>query len=112
VRRFVVNWIVIVVAVFIAAVLLPRRVTYASTADLAVFAVILGLLDAFILPILRVISFPLTLVTFGLFSLVLNALMFWLAASVEGHVTVAGFGWAFVAALIVSAVNLVIGRAL
>ncbi len=111
-RGFVVNWIVIVVAVFIAAALLQGQITYRSTADIALFAVILGLLDAFVLPILRVISFPLTVITFGLFSLVLNALLFWLAATVEGNIGVASFVTAFIAAIIVSAVNVVLGRAL
>ena len=99
-------------AVFIAAALLPGQISYKSTTDVAIFAVVLGLLDAFVLPILKVLSFPLNLATFGLFSLVLNALLFWLAAVVEGHITVAGFVTVFIAALIVSAVNLVAGRAL
>ncbi len=111
-KGFVVNWVVIVIAVFIAAALLPTQITYRSTADVAIFALILGLLDAFVLPVLRVISFPLTLVTFGLFSLVLNALLFWLAAIVEGNIGVAGFITVFIAAIIVSAVNVVVGRAL
>lgn len=111
-RRFVVNWVVIVIAVFLAAKLFPEQITYQSTTDLAIFAIVLGLLDAFILPILKILSFPLNLVTFGLFSLVLNALLFWLAAALEGHVTVAGFISALIAAVIVSAVNLVIGRLL
>ena len=107
-----INWVAIVVAVFIAARLLPEQITYRSTADIALFAVILGLLDAFILPILSLISFPLNLVTFGLFSLVLNALLFWLAAVVEGNIGVENFITVFIAALVVSAVNLVVGRVL
>lgn len=111
-RRFIVNWVAIVVAVFIASALLPGQITYRSTTDIALFAVVLGLLDAFILPILRLISFPLNLVTFGLFTLVLNALLFWLAAVVEGNITVANAVTVFIAALIVSAVNMVVGRVL
>jgi putative membrane protein len=112
VKRFIVNWLAILVAVFIAAALLQGQVTYRSTTDVAIFAIVLGLLDAFLLPVLKILSFPITLVTFGLFSLVLNALMFWLAASLEGHVAVDGFLTAFIAALIVSAVNLVVSRLL
>jgi len=112
VKRFVVNWIVIVVAVFIAAALLPHKLTYASTADIAIFAVVLGVLDAFALPVLKILSFPINLATFGLFSLVLNALLFWLATVVEGNIQVDGALTVFIAALIVSATNLVLGRAL
>ncbi|MGH2458005.1 MAG: phage holin family protein [Chloroflexota bacterium] len=111
-RRFIVNWVVIVVAVFIATALLPGKITYGSPTDIAIFAIVLGLLDAFLLPILKVLSFPINLITFGLFSLVLNALLFWLATVVEGNIQVAGVLTVFIAALIVSAVNLVLGRAL
>ncbi|HLG51897.1 MAG: phage holin family protein [Chloroflexi bacterium] len=111
-RRFVANWVVIVLAVFIAAWLLPTRITYGSTADVLLFALVLGLLDAFVGPVLRVLSFPLTVVTFGLFSLVINAILFWLAAILVGNVEVSGFLSALLGALIISAVNLVIGHLL
>lgn len=111
-RRFVVNWVVIVVAVYLAAKLLPGKISYQSTVDLLTFAVVLGLLDAFVLPVLKILSFPLNLISFGLFSLVLNAALFWAAAALEGHVTVAGFFSALIAAIIVSVVNLVVGHLL
>lgn len=116
-KPFIVNWVVIVIAVFIATALLPGQIQYGSVRDIAVFAVVLGLLDAFVRPVLKVLSFPINLATFGLFSLVLNALLFWLATVVERNVSVGGSGLQylvnlFIAALIVSAVNLVVGRAL
>jgi putative membrane protein len=110
--RLVVNWLVIVVAVFLAAQLLPGQIIYYSFTGLAIFALVLGLLNAFVAPIIKLLTFPLTLLTLGLFSLVVNALMFWLAASLSGSVAVSGFVSAFIAALIVSAVNLVLGRLL
>lgn len=108
--RLVVNWLVIVVAVVLAAQLLPGQIVYRSFADVALFAVVLGLLNAFVAPVIKLLTFPLTLLTLGLFSLVVNALMFWLAASLSGHVVVSGFATAFIAALIVSVVNLFLGR--
>lgn len=111
-KRFVVNWLVIVIAVFIAIALLPGQITPRSTSDVLVFALVLGLLDAFVAPILKILSFPLNLLTFGLFSLVLNALLFWLAVVLEGHISVTGFVTVFLAALVVSAVNLIVGRLL
>lgn len=110
--RFVTNWIVIVIAVFIAVALLPGHISYRSTTDILIFALVLGLLDAFVAPVLRIISLPLTIITFGLFSLVLNAILFWLATVLEGNISVDGFLYIFIAALIVSAVNLVVGRLL
>jgi putative membrane protein len=109
VTHFILNWAVIVVAVFIAAALLPG-LTYASTADVLVFGLILGLLNAFVAPILRLLTLPIRLLTFGLFTLIINAALFWFAAILEGNVRVAGFLTALLAALIVSAVNVVFGR--
>lgn len=108
--RFALNWSLIVIAVFIAATLLPGQISYGSTQDVLIFALVLGLLNAFVAPILRLLTFPITLLTFGLFSLVINAALFWLAAGLVGDVKVAGFLTAILAALIVSTVNLVFGR--
>ena len=57
-----------------------RFVTYESETAVLIFGVVLGLLTAYIKPVLGVISFPVTCLTFGLFTLVLNALLFGLAA--------------------------------
>lgn len=108
--RFVLNWAVIVVAVFVATKLLPGQITYGSTNDILLFALVLGLLNAFVAPILRLITFPIRLLTLGLFTLVINAGLFWLAAVLVGNVQVAGFVTAILAALIVSVVNLVFGH--
>ena len=112
-NRLVVNWLAIVIAVWLATRILPTgTVVYSSIEGLAVFALVLGLLNAFIAPIIRFLTFPITLVTLGLFSLVINALMFWLAAALSGGVGVSNFLWAFVAAFLVSIVNLVVANLL
>ncbi|MCI0549235.1 MAG: phage holin family protein [Candidatus Rokubacteria bacterium] len=66
---------------------------------------LLGLLNAFVRPVLLILTLPITLVTLGLFLLVLNGLCFWLVASVIRGVHVAGFWAAFLGALVVSAVS-------
>lgn len=112
-RRIAVNWLAIVIAVWLASRYLPAgKVVYSSLEGLAVFALVLGLLNAFVAPIIRFLTFPITLVTLGLFSLVINALMFWLATVLSGGVGVSSFLWAFVAAIFVSVVNLVVGNLL
>ena len=108
--RFVLNWVVVVVAVVIATKLLPGQISYGATSDLLLFALVLGLLNAFVAPILRLLTCPIQLLTLGLFTFVINAGLFWLAAVVEGNVQVAGFLTAFLAALIVSVVNLAFGH--
>lgn len=68
-------------------------------------ALTLGILNALVRPILLFLTLPINILTLGLFTLVINALMVWLAASIITGVTIAGFWWAFAAALIVSIVT-------
>lgn len=108
--RFVVNVVAIVIAVYVAKQVLPAGdVSFGGLRNLVIFAVVLGLLNAFVRPVIRLLTCPLALMTLGLFSLIVNAAMFWLAAVLTSQVQVRGFFVAFIAALIVSAVNLVIG---
>jgi len=65
-------------------------------------SLVLGLLNIFIRPILFILTLPLTIVTFGLFAFVLNALIFWLAASVIDGFTVSGFLPALIGSLLVA----------
>ena len=108
-NRILISWLVIVIAVVIAAQLLPGQIVYNGFRNLAIFALILGLLNAFVSPVIKLLTFPISLLTLGLFSFVVNAVMFWFA-SYLGHLTVANFGSAFIAALIVSVVNVVVGK--
>lgn len=69
-------------------------------------ALVIGLLNATVGMALKLVTFPLTIVTFGFFILVINALMFWAASFVKGF-HVAGFWAAFFGSLIVTAISLV-----
>ena len=91
-------------AILLAAYVVPGvRVDGFTSALLA--GLVLGLINAIIRPILVFLTFPITLLTLGLFLLVLNALCFWFAAAVVGGVHVRGFLPAFLGALIVSIVS-------
>jgi putative membrane protein len=111
VNRILINWVVIVIAVIIATKLLPGDISYNGFRELAIFALILGLLNTVVAPVIKLLTFPISIVTLGLFSLVINAVMFWVAAAIV-HVGVADFGTAFIAALIVSVVNMILSRVL
>lgn len=75
-----------------------------------IVAVILGLLNITIRPILFVLTLPITLITFGLFAIVLNGILFWFVASfVEGFV-VDGFVPAIIGALALSIVGWVLNK--
>ena len=75
-------------------------------------ALVIGLLNAVLRPVLVVLTLPVTLVTVGLFLFVVNALMFWAAASVLDGFYVSGFGAAFLGSLIYSVLMLVVNTAL
>ena len=91
-------------AILLAASVVPgvgvRSVTSALIAGL-----VLALINAIIRPVLVFLTFPITLVTLGLFIFVLNAFCFWLASMFVPGLTVRGFWAAFLGALIVSVVS-------
>jgi len=69
-----------------------RLVAYESRTAVFVFALVLGLINATIRPVLRILTLPLTCLTFGLFALVLNAALFGLAAWLTPGMTVTTWG--------------------
>lgn len=75
-------------------------------------ALILGLLNAVLRPVLVVLTLPVTIVTVGLFLFVINAFMFWAAAGVLDGFHVTGFGAALLGSLIYSVLGLLIESAL
>lgn len=62
-------------------------VTYDRVSSVLIFGLVLGLLDAFLKPVLNAVTLPLTCLTFGLFAFVLNAAMFALAAAIVPGIT-------------------------
>jgi putative membrane protein len=73
-------------------------------------AVILGIVNAILRPILFVLSLPVVILTLGLFTLVINAITFWLVAHLGLGLSVDGFGAAFVAALVLSIVSFLLSH--
>lgn len=68
-------------------------------------AIVLGLVNALIRPLLQILSLPITILTLGIFALVINALMFWLASKIAPGFEVVGFSAAFWGALVFSIVS-------
>lgn len=79
-------------AVIVVASLLPNQVDYRSWTAVGLFALIVGLLNAFLRPVVRVLTAPIGCVTLGLFSIVINGAMFWLAAQTNVGVTATFLG--------------------
>jgi putative membrane protein len=101
---FIINWLVASLAVAIVSYLLPGVALTGAFAAL-VTALILGLANAFIRPILIILTLPLTIVTLGLFTFVINAFLVILTAAIVPGFTVAGFWWALLFSLALAIVN-------
>jgi len=93
-----------ILAVFVAEYIVPG-VTVETLYAGVIVALILGVLNLVIRPILLLLTLPITILTFGLFAFVINALLFWFVASFVEGFAVSGFVAAFLGALIVSLIN-------
>jgi putative membrane protein len=106
VLSFCKRWLITTVAVWIAAGIVPG-ITY-SPPGLFLAALLLGLLNAFVRPVMVVLSLPLLIFTLGLFMLVINALLLWSVGSILKDFRVEGFLPAFWGSLIISLISLVL----
>jgi len=101
---FLIRVVVNALAIWLATEIVPGIEARGVTA-VVVAALVLGLVNAIVRPVLLVLTLPLTLVTLGLFLFVLNALCLWLTSAVVPGFDVRGFWPAFWGALIVSALS-------
>jgi putative membrane protein len=107
-KRFLIHWLIIAAALWVTAYILPG-VAIESTQALAVSAIVLGLVNALVRPILTILTLPITILTLGLFYLVVNGLTFLLASKIVSGFHVSGFWWAVLGALLVSVISSFIG---
>jgi putative membrane protein len=104
---FLIRVLVNAVALWLATEIVPG-IEARGVRTVVVAALVLGLVNAIVRPVLLVLTLPLTLVTLGLFLFVLNALCLWLTSAVVPGFEVRGFWPAFWGALIVSALSWVV----
>ena len=102
-------WLLNAVALLAVAYLLPG-ITLASFGSALVAALVLGLLNMLVKPVLVLLTLPITIVTLGLFLIVLNALLFWLAGSILRGFQVNGFWWAVAGAILYSIISCLLSR--
>ncbi len=99
--RLILKWVLNSFALYFVMKLIPG-IQIDHFQDLLVAALVIGLLNAFLRPIIILLTLPVTMLTLGLFTLVINGLMFYLAALLVSGFHVTGFGSAFLAALLFS----------
>lgn len=109
--KIVVRWLLLAAALLLVANLYPG-VQIASFSSAMVAALVLGLLNALLRPILVLLTLPVTVLTLGLFLFVINALMFYFAALLLSGFNVTGFVAALVGSLLYSLCGLVIDAAM
>src|SRR3954452_10617571 len=112
--RLLVRLLVTAVAFAVAAWLVPGFDVEGGFLSLLWIALLFGVVNALIGPLLRLISLPLTAITLGLFSLVVNGVLVAIVAGLSDHLQVGRFWWTIVAALLISlisgAAGLITGR--
>ena len=106
--RFLTWWFSIGLALWVAQWLLPG-VEVASIGGLAVAALVLGMVNAIVRPVMVLLTLPVTILTLGLFYLVVNGIAFSLAAFLVPSFTVDSFGWAILGALVTGLVSWFVG---
>ena len=105
---FIFRWLVLTIAVWVATRLV-QGVDFVHPEDLLIAALVLGVLNAFVKPLLRLISLPFIILTFGFFLLVINALLLWMTSKLVHGFHVAGFWPAVWASLVISLVSFFLG---
>ncbi len=112
--RLILRWAINAVALYLAVVLIPGIQLYGSWFSIIWLALIFGLINALLRPLLKLFTCPLVALTLGLFTLLINAFLFWLT-SIVGQAF--GFGliigrpvfWnAFLGSLVVSVVSVIL----
>jgi len=106
--KFLIHWLVIALALWVTAAILPG-VGFASTTALAIAAIVLGLVNALVRPVLTILTLPITILTLGLFYLLVNGFAFFLASKIVPGFEVAGYWWAVLGAFVVGVISWFIG---
>jgi len=105
--RMLLNWVLSALAVWIVSRVVPGIYVSGPVAAL-IAALAIGFINATLGVVLKILTFPLTLVTLGLFWLVINALMLEFASALVPGFQVRGFLAAFLGAIVLSLVNMIL----
>jgi putative membrane protein len=105
---FIVHTLVLAIAIWVTAQVVPG-ITIASWGALAIAALALGVVNAIVRPLLLILTLPITVLTLGLFYLVINGIAFGLAAAVVPGFQVSGWTAAILGALLTSVISWFVG---
>ena len=103
--RLVVNWLILAIGLGVAGAVVPAVEVKGGFLTLMWVALLFGLVNALLGPILHFLSLPLTVVTLGLFAIVVNGVLRANTAGLSDNLDVGGFGGAVLGALVISIVT-------
>ncbi len=109
--RFVLHWVVTSMSLWVASRVFGG-IQFADVSSLIIAALVLGFVNAIVRPILIVLTLPLTVLTLGIFLLVINAVMLLLVSALVSGFTISSFGTAFLASIFISVTSFLIGAVL
>ena len=109
IRSLLVRWGIVAAAVWITSLILPGMTIQGGVVGILLVSLVLGLVNAVIKPIVKLLTCPLVILTLGLFTLVINMLMLMLVEwLLPEYLQIDGFFWAFIAAIVISLATTVI----
>jgi putative membrane protein len=111
-RNFVIRLLVNALALWAAAEVVSGIALSGDYVDILIVALVFGLLNAVLKPVLMVFSIPFLIVTLGLFALVVNGAMLMITARLTDHLAVSGLGSAILGSLVISLVTMLLGKVL
>ena len=102
--RLLLGWLINAAAIFLLPYLLAA-VNIKDFGTAMLVALVIGLLNTFIRPVLLLLTLPVNVLTLGLFTLVINGPMFWVTSRLVDDFTITSFGWAVLAAVLYSLIS-------
>ncbi|SRR5258706_1826611 len=108
--RWIINLIITALVVYVLSKLLTPHVIINSFSTAIIFALVLAILNAIVKPLLILLTLPLTIITLGLFLLVINVLIILLADHFVKGINIDGFLWAFIFGLLLSVISAILQR--
>jgi len=111
-RNFIIRLLVNALALWAAATVVSGITLSGDFGSILIVALIFGVLNAVLKPLLVIFSIPFIVVTLGLFALVLNGAMLLITARLTDHLAVSGLGAAILGSLVISLVTMLLGKTL
>ncbi len=108
---FIIRTLITAFAFWVASALIAG-ISFSGPVNMIIAAIVFGLVNALIRPVFALLTLPLNIITLGLFTLVVNAVMFWLTAGLMPGMHVSGFWASFFGAIVVAVVSWAANRAI